>query len=100
MGTGPAAKQHKKGRGGIAGSSPAGIESSEHALQHHGNYRDNGYLVLIYGVIDDKRIKFFMYHHADPIDDTAHQNREATYLEERQAGKPTILKPMPKIETP
>ena len=49
-------------------------------------------------MIDHSSIKFFVYHHADTVDDTAHQDGEAADVEERQAGEPAIAGVMAKIE--
>ena len=67
-------------------------------MQHYSNHRDKGYFVLQYAAIDHHRIKFFVDYHTNTIDDTPHQDGETTYVIERQAGKPTIVEVVPKIE--
>ena len=67
-------------------------------MQHHSNHRDDGYPLIKDSAIDASSIKFFVHHHADAIDDTAHQDGETTDVEERQAGEPAIAGVMAKIE--
>src|SRR6266699_5823021 len=74
------------------------VQSIEYALQHHGNYRDDGYVILEYGLIDDNGIKFVVDHHADAIDNAAHQDGEATDMEERKTSEPAITGTVPKVE--
>ena len=67
-------------------------------MQHYSDQRDNGYVILHYAEINRRRVKFFVNHHADPVDDAPHQDGEAAYMVERQAGKPAIIEAVSEIE--